>query len=136
MHYRPMRAVLGRYRRAPVWPFSSGCSFRGYRRHDLFRPSLTGRENVYLNCAILGMRSVETKQKFDRIVAVPGTDKFIDTPVKFYSTGMQKRLAFAVATHLEPEIRHHRRGSGSRRRQLSERMPGKDAGCGQRGAYG
>lgn len=69
-----------------------------------FHPELTGRENVYLNGAILGMKRTEIKQKFDEIVAFSGVEKFIDTPVKYYSSGMQVRLAFAVAAHLEPEI--------------------------------
>ena len=69
-----------------------------------FHPELTGRENVFLNGAILGMNRVEIKQKFDEIVAFSGVEKFIDTPVKRYSSGMYVRLAFAVAAHLEPEI--------------------------------
>jgi lipopolysaccharide transport system ATP-binding protein len=69
-----------------------------------FHPELTGRENVYLNGAILGMKRVEIGRKFDEIVAFAEVEKFIDTPVKHYSSGMQMRLAFAVAAHLEPEI--------------------------------
>ncbi|WKN29781.1 ABC transporter ATP-binding protein [Porifericola rhodea] len=69
-----------------------------------FHPELTGRENVYLNGTILGMKRHEVKAKFDEIVAFSGVEKFIDTPVKHYSSGMQVRLAFAVAAHLEPEI--------------------------------
>jgi len=69
-----------------------------------FHPELTGRENIYLNGAILGMRKEEIKQKFDEIVAFAEIEKFIDTPVKRYSSGMYVRLAFAVAAHLEPEI--------------------------------
>ncbi len=69
-----------------------------------FHPELTGRENIYLNGAILGMRKVEIESKFDEIVAFSGVEKFIDTPVKHYSSGMYLRLAFAVAAHLEPEI--------------------------------
>ena len=69
-----------------------------------FHPELTGRENVYLNGAILGMRRSEITRKFDEIVAFAGVEKFIDTPVKHYSSGMYMRLAFAVAAHLEPEI--------------------------------
>lgn len=69
-----------------------------------FHPELTGRENVYLNGAILGMRKAEIEKKFDEIVAFSEVEKFIDTPVKFYSSGMYVRLAFAVAAHLEPEI--------------------------------
>ena len=69
-----------------------------------FHPELTGRENVYLNGAILGMRKAEIAGKFDEIVAFAELEKFIDTPVKRYSSGMYVRLAFAVAAHLEPEI--------------------------------
>jgi lipopolysaccharide transport system ATP-binding protein len=69
-----------------------------------FHPELTGRENVFLNGAILGMRRRETERKFDEIVAFAGVERFIDTPVKRYSSGMYLRLAFAVAAHLEPEI--------------------------------
>ncbi|MGD7651634.1 MAG: ABC transporter ATP-binding protein [Verrucomicrobiales bacterium] len=69
-----------------------------------FHPELTGRENIYLNGAILGMTRVEIKRKFDEIVAFAEIDKFLDTPVKRYSSGMYVRLAFAVAAHLEPEI--------------------------------
>ena len=69
-----------------------------------FHPELTGRENVYLNGAILGMRRREIERKFDQIVAFAEVEKFLDTPVKFYSSGMYVRLAFAVAAHLEPDI--------------------------------
>ena len=69
-----------------------------------FHPELTGRENIYLNGAILGMRKVEIDRKFDAIVAFAELEKFLDTPVKHYSSGMYMRLAFAVASHLEPEI--------------------------------
>jgi lipopolysaccharide transport system ATP-binding protein len=69
-----------------------------------FHPELTGRENIYLNGTILGMRKSEIDRKFDEIVAFSGVEKFIDTPVKRYSSGMQVRLAFSVAAHLEPEI--------------------------------
>ena len=69
-----------------------------------FHPELTGRENVYLNGAILGMSRVEIARKFDEIVAFAEVDQFLDTPVKRYSSGMYVRLAFAVAAHLEPEI--------------------------------
>jgi ABC-type polysaccharide/polyol phosphate transport system ATPase subunit len=69
-----------------------------------FHPELTGRENVYLSGAILGMGKSEINRKFDEIVAFAGVDRFIDTPLKHFSTGMQMRLAFAVAAHLEPEI--------------------------------
>ena len=69
-----------------------------------FHPELTGRENVYLNGTILGMRKYEIVNKFDEIVDFSGVGKFIDTPVKRYSSGMAVRLAFSVAAHLEPEI--------------------------------
>ncbi len=69
-----------------------------------FHPELTGRENIFLNGAILGMSRVEIKRKFDEIVAFSEVEKFLDTPVKRYSSGMYVRLAFAVAAHLEPEI--------------------------------
>jgi len=69
-----------------------------------FHPELTGRENIYLNGAILGMRRQEIEEKFDEIVAFAEIEKFLDTPVKRYSSGMYVRLAFAVAAHLEPEI--------------------------------
>lgn len=69
-----------------------------------FHPELSGRENVYLNGTILGMKRREIKAKFDEIVSFSGVEKFIDTPVKHYSSGMYVRLAFAVAAHLEPEI--------------------------------
>ena len=69
-----------------------------------FHPELTGRENVYLNGAVLGMRRKEIDLKFDEIVDFSGVEKFIDTPVKRYSSGMEVRLAFAVAAHMEPEI--------------------------------
>jgi lipopolysaccharide transport system ATP-binding protein len=69
-----------------------------------FHPELTGRENVFLNGAILGMKRREIERKFDEIVAFSEVEKFIDTPVKHYSSGMNLRLAFAVAAHLDPEI--------------------------------
>ena len=69
-----------------------------------FHPELTGRENIYLNGAILGMTRAEIRRKFDEIVDFAGVEKFLDTPVKRYSSGMYVRLAFAVAAHLEPEI--------------------------------
>jgi lipopolysaccharide transport system ATP-binding protein len=69
-----------------------------------FHPELTGRENIFLNGAILGMTRAEIKRKFDEIVAFAEVEKFLDTPVKRYSSGMYVRLAFAVAAHLEPEI--------------------------------
>lgn len=69
-----------------------------------FHPELTGRENIFLNGAILGMRKSEIKEKFDEIVAFAELEKFIDTPVKRYSSGMYVRLAFSVAAHLDPDI--------------------------------
>src|ERR1700749_4320586 len=69
-----------------------------------FHPELTGRENIFLNGAILGMTSVEIHRKFDEIVDFAEVEKFLDTPVKRYSSGMYMRLAFAVAGHLGPEI--------------------------------
>ncbi|MDB4919620.1 ABC transporter ATP-binding protein [Mucilaginibacter sp.] len=69
-----------------------------------FHPELSGRENIYLNGAILGMRKAEIKKKFDEIVDFSGVDRYIDTPLKRYSSGMYVRLAFAVAAHLESEI--------------------------------
>ncbi len=69
-----------------------------------FHAELTGRENVYMSGAILGMRKAEIDRKFDEIVAFSEVERFLDTPLKHYSSGMQMRLAFAVAAHLEPEI--------------------------------
>ncbi len=69
-----------------------------------FHPELTGRENIYLNGAVLGMKRAEIAGKFDEIVAFAEVERFVDTPVKHYSSGMYLRLAFAVAAHLEPEI--------------------------------
>jgi lipopolysaccharide transport system ATP-binding protein len=69
-----------------------------------FHPDLTGRENVYLNGAIIGMKRDEIRRKFDRIIAFAEIEPFLDTPVKYYSSGMYLRLAFAVSTHLEADI--------------------------------
>ena len=69
-----------------------------------FHPELTGRENIFLNGAILGMRKTEVKSKLDEIIEFAGVSKYVDTPVKRYSSGMYVRLAFAVAAHLEPDI--------------------------------
>jgi lipopolysaccharide transport system ATP-binding protein len=69
-----------------------------------FHPDLTGRENVFLNGAIIGMKRAEIKSKFDEIIAFAGVEQFLDVPIKYYSTGMYLRLAFAVAAHLEPDI--------------------------------
>jgi len=92
-----------------VEPTSGSISIRGRVASLLevgtgFHPELTGRENVYLNGAILGMSREEIKRKFDEIVAFAEVEKFLDTPVKRYSSGMYVRLAFAVAAHMEPEI--------------------------------
>ena len=69
-----------------------------------FHPELSGRENIFLNGAILGMTRIEIRRKFDEIVDFAGVEKFLDTPVKRYSSGMYVRLAFSVAAHLDPEI--------------------------------
>lgn len=69
-----------------------------------FHPELTGRENIYLNGSILGLKKLEIEKKLDEIVAFSGVESFLDTPLKHYSSGMQLRLAFSVAAHLEPEI--------------------------------
>src|SRR5207244_9774870 len=69
-----------------------------------FHPELSGRENIFLNGAVLGMSRGEIRKKFDEIVAFAEVEQFLDTPVKRYSSGMYVRLAFAVAAHLEPEI--------------------------------
>jgi lipopolysaccharide transport system ATP-binding protein len=69
-----------------------------------FHPELTGRENIYLNGAVLGMRRADIRRRFDDIVAFSGVERFLDTPVKRYSSGMYVRLAFAVAAHLEPDV--------------------------------
>jgi homopolymeric O-antigen transport system ATP-binding protein len=69
-----------------------------------FHPDLSGRENIFLNGAIIGMRREEMRRKFDRIVSFAEIERFLDTAVKYYSTGMYMRLAFAVAAHFEPEV--------------------------------
>lgn len=69
-----------------------------------FHPELSGRENIFMNGSILGMRRAEIERKFDEIVAFAEIEKFIDTPVKRYSSGMYMRLAFSVAAHLEPDV--------------------------------
>ena len=69
-----------------------------------FHPDLSGRENIFLNAAILGMKRAEIKQKFDEIIAFSEVEQFLDMPVKYYSSGMYLRLAFAVAVHLEPDV--------------------------------
>lgn len=85
--------VIGRGRIASLLEVGTG-----------FHPELTGRENIYLNGSILGMKKREIDRRFDEIVAFAGTERFLDTPLKHYSSGMQLRLAFAVAAFLEPEI--------------------------------
>jgi len=92
-----------------TWPTEGRASIHGRVGSLLevgtgFHPELTGRENIYLNGAIMGMRKAEIASKFDEIVAFAEVDKFIDTAVKHYSSGMYVRLAFAIAAHLEPEI--------------------------------
>jgi lipopolysaccharide transport system ATP-binding protein len=69
-----------------------------------FHPELTGRENIFLNGAVLGMKRVDVTRRFEEIVEFSGVRKFLDTPVKHYSSGMYVRLAFSVAAHMEPEI--------------------------------
>jgi lipopolysaccharide transport system ATP-binding protein len=90
-------------------PTEGTADMRGHVRALLevgsgFHPQLTGRENVYLNGAILGMKRAEVTRKFDEIVAFAEIERFIDTPVRWYSTGMYARLAFSVAAHLEPDV--------------------------------
>ena len=92
-----------------VWPTTGRATIRGRVGSLLevgtgFHPELTGRENIYLNGAILGMRQTEIRAKFDEIVAFSEIERFLDTPVKRYSSGMYVRLAFAVAAHLQPDI--------------------------------
>ncbi len=79
-----------------------------------FHPELTGRENIFLNGAILGMSRREIQRRFDEIVDFAETERFLDTPVKRYSTGMYMRLAFAVAAHLQTGHSRRRRGPGGR----------------------
>ena len=95
-----------------------------------FHPELTGRENIFLNGAILGMTRARCGERFDEIVDFSGVEKFIDTPVKRYSVGMYVRLAFAVAAHLEPRS-WCRRGAGGRRRRVPEAMPRPHVGGGE-----
>ena len=123
-----------------------------------FHPELTGRENIFLNGAILGMRKAEIARKFDEIVEFSGCARYIDTPVKRYSSGMYVRLAFAFAAHLEPEPRRQARrgrlpqagpkdfaiwekrkpnfdrgrGLGRRRRGVPKKMPRQNEGCRRR----
>ena len=97
-----------------------------------FHPELTGRENVYLNGSILGMRRREIDARFDEIVEFSGIEQFIDTPVKRYSSGMYVRLAFAVGAHLEPEILLVDEVLAVGRRRLPAQVPRQDARRGRR----
>jgi lipopolysaccharide transport system ATP-binding protein len=90
--------------RGRVGSLLEACPERSRRMGTGFHPELTGRENIYLNGAILGMERAEIERRFDEIVGFAEIEKFLDTPVKRYSSGMYVRLAFAVAAHLEPEI--------------------------------
>ena len=92
-----------------TWPTTGEAIIRGRLASLLevgtgFHPELTGRENIFLNGSILGLKKAEIIKQFDAIVDFSGVEKFLDTPLKHYSSGMQLRLAFAVAAHLEPEI--------------------------------
>ena len=92
-----------------TWPTAGFAEVRGLVGSLLevgtgFHPELTGRENIYLNGAVLGMKKSDIQRKFDEIVAFSEVERFLDTPLKHYSSGMQVRLAFAVAAHLEPEV--------------------------------
>ncbi len=105
----PARAPCSRSSRASLPPPEGVVKVKGRIASLLevgtgFHPELTGRENIYLNGAIFGMTREEVRRKFDEIVDFSGVEKFIDTPVKRYSSGMYVRLAFAVAAHLDPEI--------------------------------
>ena len=101
-----------------------------------FHPELTGRENIYLNGAILGMNRAEIARKFDEIVAFAEIEQFLDTPVKRYSSGMYVRLAFAVAAHLEPEILLVDEVLAVGDAAVPEEVPGQDGRRGQGGAHG
>jgi lipopolysaccharide transport system ATP-binding protein len=94
-----------------------------------FNPEMTGRENVFLNGAILGMTKAEIRKKFDEIVAFSGVEEFIDTPVKRYSSGMYVRLAFAVAAHLEPEILIVDEVLAVGDAEFQKKVHGQDEGC-------
>ena len=94
-----------------------------------FHPELTGRENIFLNGAILGMTKAEIRKKFDEIVAFAGVERYIDTPVKRYSSGMYVRLAFAVAAHLDPEILIVDEVLAVGDARVSEEVSGQDEGC-------
>ena len=95
--------ILSRITRRPRDARRVGRGRHAARGRHRFHPELTGRENIYLNGAILGMRRREIGAKFDEIVEFAEVEQFLDTPVKRYSSGMYVRLAFAVAAHLEPE---------------------------------
>jgi lipopolysaccharide transport system ATP-binding protein len=99
-----------------------------------FHSELSGRENIYLNGAILGMKKAEIDRKFDEIVDFSGVAKFIDTPVKHYSSGMHVRLAFSVAAHLEPEILLIDEVLAVGDAEF-QKMPGQNGECGERRAY-
>ncbi len=101
-----------------------------------FHPELSGRENVFLNGAILGMAKAEIERKFDEIVAFAEIEKFIDTPVKRYSSGMYLRLGFAVAAHLEPDILLVDEVLAVGDAALPEEVSQQDGGRGARGAHG
>jgi len=101
-----------------------------------FHPELTGRENIYLNGAILGMKRTEIERKFDEIVAFSEVEPFIDTPIKRYSSGMNLRLAFSVAAHLEPEILVVDEVLGGGRCGVPAQVPGQDEQRGARGPDG
>ena len=99
-----------------------------------FHPELTGRENIFLNGAILGMSKAEIKSKFDEIVAFSEVERFLDTPVKRYSSGMYVRLAFSVAAHLEPEILLVDEVLAVGDAAFQKKMFGKNGQCLKRGA--
>ena len=102
-----------------------------------FHPEMTGRENIYMNGAIMGMTKAEIKRKFDEIVDFSGCERYIDTPVKRYSSGMTVRLGFSVAAHLEPEILVVDEVLAGGRCRIPEKGPGQDAGGFQRtGTHG
>ena len=96
-----------------------------------FHPELTGRENIYISGIMLGMTRGEVARRFDEIVAFSGVERFLDTPIKRYSSGMQTRLGFAVAAHLEAEILLIDEVLAVGRRRIPEKVPGKDEGGGR-----